>query len=180
MARSKNIPVSGPMLKEKAIAVATQMGLEQEFKASNGWLEKFKTRYKIKGMTASGQSGEVREETVGSWKERFPQILAGYSPKYILNVGETGKFYRALPNKSLSEAAKKCSGGKQSKERTTCAFFVNAAGVKEKSIVIGKSKSPRCFRGIRDLSGLPCTYFNKKKAYMDSDILDQVLKKTQP
>lgn len=152
MARSKNIPVSGPMLKEKAIAVATQMGLEQEFKASNGWLEKFKTRYK---MTASGQSGEVREETVGSWKERLPQILAGYSPIDILNMGETGKFYRALPNKSLSEAAKKCSGGKQSEERITCAFFVNAAGGKEKPIVIGKSKNPRCFRGIRGLSGLP-------------------------
>ena len=63
MARSKNIPVSGPTLQAKAVAVAEQMQLEN-FKASNGWLEKFKTRYKIKGMTVSGESGEVREETV--------------------------------------------------------------------------------------------------------------------
>ena len=124
MARSKNIPVSGPMLQAKAVAVAEQMQLEN-FKASNGWVEKFKTRYKI-SMTVSGESGEVREETVESWKERLPQILAGYSPEDILNMDETGKFYRALPNKSLSEAAKQCRGGKQSKERVTCAFFVNA------------------------------------------------------
>ena len=161
MARTKNIPVSGPMLQAKAVAVAEQMQLEN-FKVSNGWLEKFKTRYKIKGMTVSGESGEVREETVESRKERLPQILAGYSPEDILNLDETGKFYRALPNKSLSEAAKQCRGGKQSKERVTCAFFVNAAGGKEKPIVIGKSANPRCFRGIRDLSTLPCTYFNQK------------------
>ena len=114
-------------------------------------------------MTVSGESGEVREETVQSWKERLPVILAGYSPQDILNMDETEKFYRALPNKSLSEAAKQCRGGKQSKERITCAFFVNAAGGKEKPIVIGKSANPRCFKGIKDLSNLPCTYFHQKK-----------------
>ena len=79
-------------------------------------------------------------------------------------MDETGKFYRALPNKSLSEAAKQCRGGKQSKERITCAFFVNAARGKEKPIVIGKSANPRCFIGIKDLSNLPCTYFHQKKS----------------
>ena len=57
-------------------------------------------------MTVSGESGEVREETVESWKEHLPPILAGYSPEDILKMAKTGKFYRALPNKSLSEAAK--------------------------------------------------------------------------
>ena len=103
----------------------------------------------------SGESGEVREETVESWKERLPQILAGYSPEDILNMDETGKFYHALPNKSLSKAAKQCRGGKQFKERVTCAFFVNAAGGKEKPIVIiAKAANPCCFRGNRDLSTL--------------------------
>ena len=111
-ARSKNIPVSGPILQQKACAVAAQMGMGQEFKASNGWLEKFKIRYNIKGMTVGGESGEVREETLQSWKERLPVILAGYSPQDILNMDETAKFYLALPNKSLSEAAKQCRGGK--------------------------------------------------------------------
>ena len=110
----------------------------------------------------SGESGEVYEETFQSWNERLPVIFASYSPQDILNMNETGKFYRALPNKSLSEAAKLCRGGKKSRERIACAFFVNAAGGKENPIVIGKSANPRCFKGIKDLSNLPCTYFHQK------------------
>ena len=121
MARSKNILLSGPMLQAKAVAVAAVMELEH-FKSSNGWLEEFKTQYNIKGMTMSGES-----ETVKSWKERLPQTLAGYRPKNILNMNETQKFYCMLPNKSLSEAAKQCRDGKQSKERLKRAFSVNAA-----------------------------------------------------
>ena len=95
-ARSKNIPISGPILQQKACAVATQMGMEQEFKASNGWLEKFKIRCNVKGMTVSGESGEVREETVQSWKERLPVILAGYSS------GDTAvSAHEAIANESL-------------------------------------------------------------------------------
>lgn len=121
MARSKNILLSGLMLQAKAVAVAAVMELEH-FKSSNGWLEEFKTQYNIKGMTMSGES-----ETVKSWKERLPQTLAGYRPKNILNMNETQKFYCMLPNKSLSEAAKQCRDGKQSKERLKRAFSVNAA-----------------------------------------------------
>jgi len=39
-------------------AVATQMGIEKEFKASNGWLEKLKIQYNIEGMTVCGESGD--------------------------------------------------------------------------------------------------------------------------
>ena len=175
-ARRKNIPISGPILQQKACAIAAQMGMEQEFKASTGWLEKFKTRYNIKGKTVIGESGEVHEETVQSWKERLPVLLTGYSPQDILNMDDTKKLYCALflPNKSFSEAAKQCRGGKQSNERITCVFFVNAAGGKEKPTVIRKSANPRCFKGIKDLLNLPCTYFHQNKAWrMDFDILDK-------
>ena len=43
--RSRNIPVTGPMLQEKARQVADALSLSQEdFKATNGWLDRFKNR----------------------------------------------------------------------------------------------------------------------------------------
>lgn len=163
-ARSKNMPITGPMLQEKAMQIAKALDVSpEEFKASNGWLDRFKHRNGIKAKFISGEAGDVREETVDAWKERLPEILQGYAPKNIWNMDETGQFFRALPNRSLAEASRNCTGGKRSKERLTCAFFVNGSGDKEKPIIIGKSANPRCFRGISDRATLPCKYFSQPK-----------------
>jgi predicted DNA-binding protein YlxM (UPF0122 family) len=39
--RAKNLPISGPILQEKARQIATKLGEKIVFTASNGWLEKF-------------------------------------------------------------------------------------------------------------------------------------------
>ena len=109
-----------------------------------------------------------------SWKERLPEILQGWQPGDIWNMDETGQFFRALPNRSLTEASQSCTGGKKSKDRLMCVFFVNASGGKEKPIIIGKSVNPRCFRGIQDRTLLPCQYFNQSKAWVNSDILMKI------
>ena len=44
----------------------------------------------------------------------------------------------------------------------------------ETPIVIGMSERLRCFKGV-DKSHLPVKYFNQKKAWMTSEILDKVL-----
>ena len=130
---------------------------------SNGWLDRFKKRFNIRSKVISGEAGGVREEIVTSWQERLPNILSGYSPENIFNKDETGQFFRALPNRSLAEVSKQCTGGKKSKERVTCTFFV---GGREKSIAIGNR---------RDTSQLPGSYFRQPKTWMNFNILDDVL-----
>ena len=49
-ARSKGTPISGPLLKEKALSIANEIGLVN-FKASEGWLEKFKQRYGLEFLS---------------------------------------------------------------------------------------------------------------------------------
>ena len=121
-----------------------------------------------------GESADVPEATVYSWKERLGSIIFGYAMQDIWNMDETGWFYRALPDKSLSEKAKKCKGGKKSKERLTVAFFVSATGERRKPVVIGKYANPRCLKNIKE-DDLPCQYLNQQKAWRTSDILHKLL-----
>ncbi|KAM7428132.1 hypothetical protein ABFA07_020850 [Porites harrisoni] len=121
-ARSKNIPVTGPMLQGKAKRANEELG-DATFKASNGWLDRFKKRYNITSKVISGEAGGISEETVASWKERLPSILSGYSPENVLNMDETGQFYRALPNRSLAEVSKQCTGGKNPKKELLALFL---------------------------------------------------------
>ena len=56
-------------------------------------------------------------------------------------MDESGCFFKALSDKGLVEKGKQAKGGQKSKQRSTVAFFVNAAGANP--IVIWKSKLPR-------------------------------------
>ena len=73
-------------------------------------------------MNAVGEEGHVSEETMKSWNERVREVR-GYQPKDVWNMDETGLFWRALPEKSLSEKGKRCRGGKKAKQRLTWAFL---------------------------------------------------------
>ena len=100
------------MLKEKAIEIADKLGVEG-FKASNGWLDKWKKCHFIKRVTVCGESGDVSGPTVDSWKKRMPEILNGYELDNIYNLDETGCFWRSLPDKGFREKGKECKGGNQ-------------------------------------------------------------------
>ena len=173
LAVSKNIYPSGPQLAEKAKEIAVRLG-KTEFKASDGWLDKWKKRFNIKSKAVVGESGDVCSATVSSWKERLSVITEGYKAEDIYNLDETGCFWRALPEKGFGQRGKQCKGGKKSKHRFTIALMANAAGGKEKPIVIWKSENPRCFKGV-DKNSLPVTYYSQKKAWMTVDIFRSIL-----
>ena len=69
--------------------------------ASNGWLELWEKRHNIKQVVVSGESGDVSGTTISSWKERLPEIIAGYTPRDVWNIDETGCFWCALPEKGF-------------------------------------------------------------------------------
>ena len=56
-------------------------------------------------------------------------------------MNESYVFWQALLDHGFGQKGF-CHGGKKSKQRITVAFFVSAAGKKEKPTVIWKSKNP--------------------------------------
>ena len=52
-ARHKNIPISGNILKTKALYFAKEFGFDS-FQASNGWIDRWKQRFNVSFKTISG------------------------------------------------------------------------------------------------------------------------------
>ncbi len=113
------------MLKEKALELAKELGYDK-FKASDGWIAKFKLRYNVAFKTLSGESASVPEESVSKWMaEELPLLLEEYDEDDIFNLDESGLFYKLIPNKTLAFKGENCHNGKQSKERLSVLFGTN-------------------------------------------------------
>ncbi|XP_034939464.1 tigger transposable element-derived protein 6-like [Chelonus insularis] len=154
----KNIPIDGPLLKEKSEEFATKLGI-QNFSASNGWLEGFKRRHDIDFKKAAGESKSVDQGVCNHWIEDLPNLLERYEPDDIYNADETALFLKCLPDKTFTFKGEKFHGGKQSKLPL---------------LIIGNSKRPRCFKGVKTL---PVDDANNTKAWMTKILFKDWLKK---
>ncbi|KAE9546906.1 hypothetical protein FO519_009882 [Halicephalobus sp. NKZ332] len=172
--RSQNVAVSGSLLKEKAIKLAKELGIEG-FKASSGWLDNFKERHSIKFRTKQGEGASVDLEVVENWRQEvLRDKLMKYPADDIFNVDETGLFWRIMPNRTLAFKSEKCMGNKKSKERITILVGANASGTEKLPLfVIGKSAKPRCFKN----SKLPVEYAANSKAWMTGAFFEKWLRK---
>jgi hypothetical protein len=112
--RSKNIPVSGPLIQEQARKIRQQLDAANtdDVKASNGWLKKFRIRHGIQYRIICGESAAVDIATVDEWRNRLSSIIDKYDPNDVYNADETGLFFKALPNRSLVMPKEACKGGK--------------------------------------------------------------------
>ena len=173
-ARNNGIPVNGPLLLAKADALAAALN-DVSFKATTGFIDRWKTRHGITFKKICGEERSVSPQDTEKWLNiTLPQLLGRFSPEDVYNLDETGLFYKLKPDKTLEFKGHKCSGGKKSKERLTVLVGASMVGEKLPLLVIGKAKSPRCFKGVRNL---PLEYTANRNAWMTGDIFEDYLKK---
>jgi len=175
--QKKKAVITGEILKAQAIkfwvTLPQYQGQEQP-KFSNGWLWGFQHRFRIKEYIYHGEaaSAEINKVEAIAQMEYIRQLCSEYHEDDILNIDETGLFWKLTPDRTLATQAG--SGGKKSKDRITLVFTVSASGKKEQVWCIGKSKNPRCFKKInRKLLRIEYRY-NKTK-WMTGIIMEEYL-----
>jgi len=170
--REKDARLNGPCLREKAEQLARKMG-KPEFKATEGWCNRWIKRENIVFKTPKGKAGDADVSAVHSWlKEQWPILISEYSPSDVYNADESGLYYRALPKASYVFKNENARGCKIAKDGITILCCVSMTDEKENLLVIGKSAAPRCFKNVKKL---PFEYRSNKTAWMTSYIFSEWL-----
>ncbi|XP_028649015.2 jerky protein homolog-like [Erpetoichthys calabaricus] len=167
-ARQKGIPITGPLIQEKALQLNKLMDSDVSFTASCGFLDRWKKRHGIRQLTITGEKLSADNEAAVEYLEEFKCIISSYSPQQVYNADETGLNFKALPTKSLaSQEERSAPGFKMDKQRLTVLACSNASATNKLPLmVIGKSAKPRCFKNM-NMNSLPVFYRNQKKAWLD-------------
>ena len=132
----KGVPTTTFCLKEKALEIAKRENLIN-FKASEGYIHRFKKRNKICFENIHGEAGGVNEDVCSEWLDvKLPKHLEDYAPKDIYNADELGLFWRVTPEKTYLIKGNKCKKGKQAKERVTVLTCANMDGSDKLQLVV--------------------------------------------
>ncbi|XP_025207667.1 tigger transposable element-derived protein 7-like [Melanaphis sacchari] len=179
---SSGLTVRGVEIQAEAYRLAKQLNINN-FKASSGWLFRFRRRHNITNKKICSESLSGNNKVVESFRKKLNDILKAENilPSQLYNCNETGLYWRALPNSSrASKANNNTNGRKISKDRVSALLCANADGSHMlKSVIVGKNKKPRTTKNINDT--LPVHYYSSKSAWFTSDItIDWFHKKAVP
>ena len=103
--RAEGMPISGSIVQGQAKQFDKQLnGEDSNFKASTGWLDRFKKRHGISQVRVAGEIRSADAEAAHCYPDQLRQIIdgGGYLPEQIYIADETGLCYRMLPDKMLA------------------------------------------------------------------------------
>ncbi|XP_033225367.1 jerky protein homolog-like [Belonocnema kinseyi] len=178
-ARERGDPMSGPIIKEKALILNEKLNGPKTFKASTGWLDGFKKRYGIRlkeEKLSNDPSGASEFSPIFKAKIEFENL----KPDNIYNADESGILWRLLTacTFALQLEEEEASKIKECKDRVTALFCANASGSHRiPLLIIGKSETPRSLDNLvtknsedlrlKNLESLGVIYTHQTSAWMD-------------
>lgn len=166
-------PINRGILLQKADDFGKAMNID--FKASDGWLTRWKERHGIIFKKLHGEKLDCNNNAAEDWlATTWSSIKERYQPQDIFNSDETGLYYRATPDKAMVFKSAEAVGCKRLKDRLTVLLTCNMTGTeKTPPLVIGKSRAPRCFKGVKQL---PTKYDSNRNAWMTAVIFENFLR----
>ncbi len=163
--------ISDDIIRTKALDIAKE-NKNDTFKASNGWLAKFKSRHSLKSRKLYGEAYKSQLENYDDFMKVLHSKILEYGEDNVFNADETGLFYKLIPCRTICKTTK--TGYKLLKDRISVLLCTNMSGsIKIKPIVIGKFGKPRCLKNF-DTKNL-VTYTNSSRGWMTTAIFSNWL-----
>ncbi|XP_019488417.1 PREDICTED: tigger transposable element-derived protein 7 isoform X3 [Hipposideros armiger] len=173
--RSAGVSVRGVELQAAAERFAQCFG-RTDFKASTGWLFRFRNRHAIGNRkVCEEQVLSSVSENVEPFRQKLSMLIKEEKLRLaqLYSVGETDLFWKSLPENTQANRKDICLPGRKiNKERLSALLCANADGThKLKSIVIGKSKLPKSMK--EDTSTLPVIYKPSKDIWFTRELFSE-------
>ncbi|XP_066975350.1 tigger transposable element-derived protein 1-like [Macrobrachium rosenbergii] len=123
----------------------------------------------LKSVPLYGEAASADTEGARHFVEDvFPKLISdgGYLPEQVLNMDETGLFWKRMPSRTfLFKDEVKRTGFKAHKDCVTLIKCGNAAGFMIKPGLIYKSRNPRALKN-KNKALLPVYWMNNSKAWI--------------
>lgn len=98
--RAQSMPVSGPMLQQKAKSLGALLG-HDDFNLLNGWIQRFKDHHGISCKVVCRESGDT-DESINVWlRLSLENTLSPYTDRDIYNATKVAYFIMFCPTALL-------------------------------------------------------------------------------
>ncbi|CAK9293348.1 unnamed protein product [Gordionus sp. m RMFG-2023] len=165
-AKSQDIVISGPVLKNAALKFAQQLG-QAKFQASNGWLDSFKNRHNISFSNSTiKEVSPIDLKETNEFKSNMHELIKCYTAQDIFNADDTLLYFKTHPKDipvNDIQAANKFI------EKFCVILAISMEGNILKPLVVGKT-CPQF-----DISQLPVLWRTNNKTSMLSRIYEEWL-----
>lgn len=173
--RLAGVHVRGVELQATAERFAQCFG-RTDFKASTGWLFRFRNRHAIGNRKVCGeQLLSSTSENVEQFRQKLSVLIKEEKLciAQLYSGNETDFFWKSMPENTQASRKDICLPGRKiNKERLSALLCANADGThKLKSIIIGKSKLPRSIK--EDIRTLPVIYRPSKEVWFTRELFSE-------
>lgn len=173
--RSAGVPVRGVELQAAAERFAKCFG-RTDFKASTGWLFRFRNRHAIGNRKISGEQVlSSASENVEPFRQKLYMLIKEekLSLAQLYSGDETDLFWKSMPENIQASRKEICLPARKiNKERLSALLCANADGThKLKSVIIGKSKLPRSVK--EDTGTIPVIYKPSKDVWFTRELFSE-------
>ncbi|XP_023210893.1 tigger transposable element-derived protein 1-like, partial [Centruroides sculpturatus] len=169
----KNCPVDqntvcsqAKLIFERLKEDAGEVAKDEEFKASNGWFNRFKSRCNWHSIAGSGEAASADKEAASYYPEKFKAMIdeGGCTSQTIFNIDETGLFWKKMPKRTfIAHEERTFSGFKAAKDR--------AGYCKLKPLLVYRSENPRALKN-KSKAGLPVIWKSNRKAWVTAFLFE--------